>query len=171
MRALSNTTDMKSATVRAPQRPAVVARSARVSRQQTNRAQMGAFSSCSTVARPQQMLRSGPIVSVAAQEAPAAQATSTKVRSKQSKTPLAVAAAVAAPGDSVPQPDLQQCRVVAACSTHAFRTCLYICVAERLPRPTHQHPCLHCWLLCCCPCCLLRAAVDRSGCQCRVLLQ
>jgi len=39
---------------------------------------MGAFSSCSSVARPQQQLRSGPIVSVAAQEAPAAQATSTK---------------------------------------------------------------------------------------------
>lgn len=81
MRALSNTTDMKSVTVRAPHRPAVVARSARVSRQQKQAQMGGAFSSCSSVARPQQMLRSGPIVSVAAQEAPAAQATSTKVRS------------------------------------------------------------------------------------------
>lgn len=75
MRALSSSTDMKSAAVRAPQRPAVAVRSARVSRQQ---AKQGASSSCPSVLRPQQIQRSSPIVSVAAQEAPASQATATK---------------------------------------------------------------------------------------------
>lgn len=78
MRSLSNTTDMKTASVRAPQRPVVVARSCRVSRQQSKQ-QMGAMSSCMSLAKPQQMERSAPIVRVAAQEAPAAQQTSTKV--------------------------------------------------------------------------------------------
>jgi hypothetical protein len=80
MRALSNTTDMKTAAVRAPQRPAVLARSARVGRQQSKQMQMSTISSCPSVPRPQQVQRSSPIVSVAAQEAPTAQATSTKVR-------------------------------------------------------------------------------------------
>jgi hypothetical protein len=84
MRALSGSTDMKSAAVRAPQRPAVTVRSARVSRQQAKQVQMGAISSCTSVLRPQQIQRSSPIVSVAAQEAPAAQATATKVRSRMS---------------------------------------------------------------------------------------
>jgi hypothetical protein len=95
MRALSNTTDMKTANVKAPQRPAVVARSARVSRQQNKQVQMSALSSCTSVLRPQQVQRSSPIVSVAAQEAPATQQTATKVRSR--RTGITLPAAVAGP--------------------------------------------------------------------------
>lgn len=96
MRALSNTTDMKTANVRAPQRPAVAARSARVSRQQNKQVQVSALSSCTSVLRPQQVQRSSPIVSVAAQEAPATQQTATKVRSPRNGI-TSPAAAVAVP--------------------------------------------------------------------------
>lgn len=157
MRALSNTTDMKTASVRAPQRPVVVARSCRMSRQQ-NKQQMGAMSSCMSLAKPQQMERSAPIVRVAAQEAPAAQQTSTKVGylSNRHAHTIVVNSSTAAAAGSACLGSLPWC----ACCNILLPSNLCVrqsMLAQTLPKPDMDPVC--------CP------AVDRPGGECRVLLQ